>query len=128
MSEAHDTDSPDSADSNDEPEVTGAGESAVAVEEAPEASPVQFPEVKGGAAAANLPLDRIYDLQVPVSVELGRSSVTVQEILQLAPGAVVELDQSADAPVSLYVHGKCVAKGEIVVVDEYYGVRITSVG
>ena len=94
----------------------------------PVASPVLFPEVTGRTATTNLPLDRIYDLQVPVSVELGRSNLTVQDILQLGPGSVVELDQNADAPVTLYVHGKSVAMGEIVVVDEYYGVRITSVG
>ena len=93
-----------------------------------EASPVRFPEVSGGMGRADLPLDRIYDLKVPVSVELGKSTLSVHEILQLAPGSVVELDNTADAPISMYVHGKRVAMGEIVVVDEYYGVKITSVG
>ncbi len=89
--------------------------------ELPEVQPSGVPV--GGAA----PLDRVSDLSVPVSVELGRTSLTVQQILELSSGAVVELDQSADAPVALFVHGKCVAKGEIVVVDDFYGVRITSV-
>ncbi|MFH0945495.1 MAG: FliM/FliN family flagellar motor switch protein [Planctomycetota bacterium] len=93
-----------------------------------EASPVRFPEVSGGLGHANLPLDRIYDLKVPVSVELGKSTLSIHEILQLGPGSVVELDNTADSPVSMYVHGKRVAMGEIVVVDEYYGVKITSVG
>ena len=77
---------------------------------------------------AEAPLERIYDLTVPVTVEVGRTNLSVQEILQLSAGSVVELDHAADAPVELLVHGKCVAKGEIVVVDDFYGVRITSVG
>lgn len=89
---------------------------------------------RGGVATAaaprtgDAPLERVYDLTVPVTVEVGRTNLSVQEILQLSPGSVVELDHAADAPVELLVHGKCVAKGEIVVVDDFYGVRITSVG
>lgn len=92
------------------------------------ASPVRFPEVRGGEGGESASLDRIYDLKVPVTVELGRATLAVEEILRLAPGAVVELDRAADQPVEMFVHGKCVARGEIVVVDDFYGVRITSVG
>ncbi|MBI4880481.1 MAG: FliM/FliN family flagellar motor switch protein [Planctomycetes bacterium] len=91
------------------------------------AAPLRFPEMRDGAGGPESPLERVYDLTVPVTVELGKAQLTVQQILQLAPGSVVELDHSADAPVEMYVHGKCVAHGEIVVVDEFYGVRITSV-
>lgn len=94
---------------------------------------VEFSEVPPDSrtrtdAAEGANLDRVYDLTVPVTVEVGRARLSVQEILQLAPGSVVELDHPADAPVELLVHGKCVAKGEIVVVDDFYGVRITQVG
>ncbi len=89
---------------------------------------MRFPEVKNGAGGSESPLERLYDLTVPVTVELGKALLTVQQILQLAPGSVVELDHSAEAPVEMYVHGKCVGRGEIVVVDEFYGLRITSVG
>ena len=93
----------------------------------------EFSEVKSPTGAATaLPidpsLDRVYDLTVPVTVEVGHTNLSVQDILQMAPGSVVELDHAADAPVELLVHGKCVAKGEIVVVDDFYGVRITSIG
>jgi flagellar motor switch protein FliN len=95
--------------------------------EGPKAAPVMFQELQGSAArSSETGLDRVYDLTVPVTVELGRATLSVQEILELAPGAVVELDRAADAPVELFVHGKCVAKGQIVVVDGYYGIRITA--
>jgi len=81
----------------------------------------------GSPPEGEAPLSRVYDLTVPVSVELGRTEVSVQEILDLSSDSVVELDRAADAPVELVVHGKCVARGEIVVVDDYYGVRITEI-
>lgn len=95
---------------------------------APQAAPVRFPELRGGATSSGpqAPLDRIFDLSVPVTVELGRTTLSVQDILELGPGAVVELERGADQPVELFVHGKSVARGQIVVVDGYYGIRITS--
>ena len=96
------------------------GEAAPAT---PPTATMETPPVAGGDA----PLSRVYDLTVPVSVELGRTEVSVQEILDLSTDSVVELDRAADAPVELVVHGKCVARGEIVVVDDYYGVRITEI-
>ncbi len=93
------------------------------------AARAELPEVRSTGVSTDkvASLDRVSDLSVPVSVELGRTTLTVQQILELSPGVVVELDQSADAPVEMFVHGKCVAKGEIVVIDDFYGVRITSV-
>lgn len=80
------------------------------------------------ASGESGPIERVFDLEVPVHVELGRTRLTIEEILRLRPGAVVELDRAADRPVDLMVHGKRVARGEIVVVDDYYGIRITEVG
>lgn len=82
---------------------------------------------EAGAKAGGGPLERVYGLTVPVSVELGRTSMSVQDILELTTDSVVELDRAADSPVELLVHGKCVARGEIVVVDDYYGVRISEI-
>ena len=105
-------------DSND-PTTPGAGSAA----------PVSFPEVESKPVATTEgPLDRVYDLSVPVTVELGRTMLSVQDVLRLAPGAVVELDHPSETPVDLFVHGKRVAKGEIVVVSDFYAIRITSVG
>ncbi len=72
-------------------------------------------------------LERVVGLTVPVTVELGRAKLSVQDILELTTDSVIELDHAADSPVELLVHGKCVARGEIVVVDDYYGVRISEI-
>jgi flagellar motor switch protein FliN/FliY len=60
-------------------------------------------------------------------VELGRSSLTVEEILELGPGSVVELNKLAGEPVDILVNDRLIARGEVVVVDENFGVRITEI-
>lgn len=70
-------------------------------------------------------LGRLVDVAVEVSVELGRSRVTLGEAMALGPGAVVPLDRTAGQPVDLLVNGQLVARGEVVVVDDVYGLRIT---
>jgi len=60
-------------------------------------------------------------------VEIGRTRMTVKELLQLTPGAVVELDRAAGSPADLLVNGRLIARGEIVVVDEDYGIRVTEI-
>jgi flagellar motor switch protein FliN/FliY len=62
-----------------------------------------------------------------ISVELGRTRMTVQDVLGLAPGAVIELDRPAGAPVDVLVNGTLMARGEVVVVDEEFAVRVTEV-
>ena len=62
-----------------------------------------------------------------VSVELGRTRMTVRELLALTPGAIVELDRAAGSPVDLLVNGTLIARGEVVVVDEEFAVRITEI-
>ena len=66
------------------------------------------------------------DLSLPITVELGRLMMTIQDILELGQGAIVELDKLAGEPVDLLVNDKKFAEGEVVVVDENFGVRITS--
>ncbi len=72
-------------------------------------------------------IDLLRDVLMGVSVELGRTRLTVQEILGLTPGSIVELDRAAGAPVDVLVNGKLIAHGEVVVVDEEFAVRISAV-
>ncbi|KKO18286.1 MAG: flagellar motor switch protein FliN [Candidatus Brocadia sp.] len=72
-------------------------------------------------------LDLILDIPVPVSVELGHTMMLVKDILSLAQGSIVELDKVAGAPVDLLIRGKLLAQGEVVVVDENFGLKITNI-
>ncbi|MBD3345472.1 MAG: flagellar motor switch protein FliN [Chitinivibrionales bacterium] len=71
-------------------------------------------------------VDMLMDVDLDVSIELGRTSLSIKRILELAPGSIVELDRMAGEPVDLMVNNKVVAKGEVVVVDENFGIRIVS--
>ncbi len=71
-------------------------------------------------------VDMLLDVDLDVSIELGTANLSIKRILDLAPGAVVELDRMAGEPVDLVVNGKVVARGEVVVVDENFGIRIVS--
>lgn len=75
----------------------------------------------------NRNLDLILDISVPISVELGRTSMLVKDILALTQGSIVELDRIAGSPVDLMVRGKLIAQGEVVVVDENFGLKITNI-
>ena len=70
-------------------------------------------------------IDRLLDVGLNLSVELGRKDMQIKDILALGPGKIIELDKLAGEPVDLLVNGKLLAKGEVVVVDENFGVRIT---
>ena len=78
-------------------------------------------------AEADVPLSMLLDLTLPVSIELGRTSMSVQEILQLGRGSVVQLDRLAGEPVDIYVGERLFAQGEVVVLGEHFGVRITRI-
>jgi flagellar motor switch protein FliN/FliY len=67
------------------------------------------------------------DVEMGVSVELGRTRMTVRDLLALAPGVIVELDKAAGAPVDLLVNGTLMARGEVVVIDEEFAVRISEI-
>jgi flagellar motor switch protein FliN/FliY len=69
----------------------------------------------------------VMDLPVQVSVELGRTRMSIGELLKLHPGSVVELDVSAGDPLDLVVNGCLVARGEVVIVNERYGIRLTDI-
>tara|TARA_Y100000385_G_C12642225_1_gene445883 strand:+ start:169 stop:558 length:390 start_codon:yes stop_codon:yes gene_type:complete len=72
-------------------------------------------------------LDFILDIPLKVTVELGRTKVYVKEILQLGQGSVVELDKLAGEPLEILVNDKLIAKGEVVVVNEKFGIRLTDI-
>jgi flagellar motor switch protein FliN/FliY len=72
-------------------------------------------------------LDLLRHVAMEVTVEIGRTRMTVQELLSLHPGEVVELDRAASAPADLLVNGTLIARGEVVVVDEDFGLRISEI-
>lgn len=78
-------------------------------------------------AAGPLSFDTLLDVSMPVAIEIGRASMTVAEILQLTVGSVVQLDRIVGEPVDIYVSDRRFAQGEVVVVGEHFGVRITRV-
>ena len=71
-------------------------------------------------------IDMLLDVNLPVSIELGRTRMSISDILSLGPGSVVELNKLAGEPVDLLVNYKIVARGEVVVIDENFGVRVTN--
>ncbi len=81
--------------------------------------------VGGGSPLNGLGLHLLQNVEMVLSVEIGRARMTVRDLLQLAPGSVVELDRAAGAPADLLVNGRLIARGEVVVVDEDFGLRIT---
>ncbi len=93
---------------------------------------VPVPPATTRAAGPVLPTQRtsmriLYDVEMSLTVELGRTRLPLREVLDLAPGAVLELDRAASAPADILVNGRLIARGEVVVVDEDYGVRITQI-
>ena len=72
-------------------------------------------------------LDLILDVPLKVTVELGRTRMQIRDVLDLGKGSVVELDKLAGEPVDMLVNGKLIAKGEVVVIDENFGIRVTDI-
>lgn len=88
----------------------------------------ELPELGDGTASGEArDLRLLADVQVELAVELGRVKLPLRDLLSLSPGAVLELDRSADAPVDVLVNGCLVARGEVVVIDGAFGVRVTAV-
>ncbi len=71
-------------------------------------------------------MELLYDLQLPVSIELGRTSMLIREILRLGRGSVIEFDKLVSEPVDVLINGKKVAEGEVVVIDKHFGIRVTT--
>lgn len=90
--------------------------------------PVQFAPLKPSAlSSVDSNISLIMDVPLQVTVELGRTKKLIRDILELTPGSIVEIDKLAGEPVDILVNGKLIAKGEVVVIDENFGVRITEI-
>lgn len=90
-------------------------------------SPPFAPLPQGEKASSSKGIDMLLDVDLQVSVELGRTRLPIREILQLGLGSVIELDKLAGEPVDILVNDKPIAKGEVIIIDENFGVRITSI-
>ena len=91
---------------------------------------VQFETLEPPASAVTADgtdLGRVIDVPVELAVEIGRTTMTIGETLSLAPGSIVSLNRLAGEPVDLLVNGKVIAQGEVVVIDEEFGLRITDI-
>ena len=93
-----------------------------------EVTEVSFGEIKNAEQNKNsLDMDFILDIPLTLAVELGRSRLLISELLQLGQGSVVELTKLAGEPMDIFVNHKLIARGEVVVVNEKFGVRLTDV-
>jgi flagellar motor switch protein FliN len=93
--------------------------------------PAQFPELSkpkiSSSRTENTDIDLVLDIPVQLTVELGRTRLPIRSLLQLAQGSVVELDGMAGEPMDVLVNGCLIAQGEVVVVNEKFGIRLTDV-
>lgn len=100
------------------PAPTASAPAAAPTAETPAAPPVALPH-RG--------IEMLHGVDMEVTVELGRTRMTVRDLLALTPGAVLELDRAAGSPADLLVNGRLIARGEVVVVDEDFGLRVTEI-
>lgn len=114
---------------NPEAEVVTADDWAAAMAEAkPAAVPASFePLADQPTGGKPHDIDLILDIPVTLTVELGRTRIPIQQILQLAQGSVVELDGLAGEPMQVLVNGCLIAQGEVVVVNDKFGIRLTDI-
>ncbi|WP_455921616.1 flagellar motor switch protein FliN [Pseudomonas putida] len=104
-------------------------EQEAAPADAPATAPAKVfrPLTGQGGNAVSRDLEMIMDIPVKLSVELGRTRVTIKQLLELAQGSVLALDGLAGEPMDILINGYLIAQGEVVVVDEKYGIRITEI-
>ena len=93
----------------------------------PELKTAKLEEVKGDVVSPIKNIDLLMDVALDVVIELGRAVLPLKEVLNLGPGSVIELDKLAGDPVDILVNNKLVARGEVVVIEENFGVRITEI-
>ena len=100
----------------------------VAVAPEPNAAPHVFERLSQGASKdGGGDLDMVLEIPVSLTVELGRTKLPIKELLQLAQGSVVELDGFAGEPMDILVNGCLIAQGEVVVVNDRFGIRVTDI-
>lgn len=84
-------------------------------------------ESKPTNGEGEIKLDLLLDLQLPVSIELGRTSMTIKDVLDLQRGTIIELEKRVGEALDIIVNGKKMAEGEVVVIDKQFGVRVTNI-
>lgn len=92
-----------------------------------EVKKVKFPDLEEGEKGEKIESRALGDIPVQATVELGSTQLSLKEVLELSEGSIIELDQLAGEPLDLKVGGQLVAQGEVVAVDDHYGLRITNV-
>lgn len=100
---------------------------AAAAPAAQSASQSVFKPLAGATSGSGNDIDLIMDVPVQLTVELGRTRLTIKNLLQLGQGSVVELDGLAGEPMDIFVNGYLIAQGEVVVVEDKYGIRLTDI-
>ena len=121
---AHEIDG-DRAAQSEQPAMTGA-----AADPLPSMAAHQFDTLPDAHAISLIdprPLSLLHDVEMGVTAELGRRRMSVRDLLSLTPGAVIELDRAAGSPVDVLVNGTLIARGEVVVIDEEFGIRISEI-
>ena len=101
----------------------------VADEHEPVARPARFGPLgeRGAAPSQANPIEFLFDIGLKVTVELGRTEMTVRDVLSLGLGSIIELNKVAGEPVDILVNGRPIARGEVVVVDDMFGVRVIDI-
>ncbi len=112
--------------------LANAQDSVVATAESESEHLVQPPRFAPLTATKNVQgsansIEMLYDISLHVSVELGRTDMTIREILSLGVGSVIGLTKLAGEPVDILINGKSIARGEVVVIDDKFGVRVTDI-
>ena len=87
----------------------------------------ETPNMEASEGSTKCDLDLIMDIPLDVSVELGAVKMLVNDLLQLGQGSIVELNKPVTEPLAIYINNKLIARGEVVVVDEKFGVRVTHI-
>lgn len=109
-----------------EEEVSGA-----AMDASSDVQTVDIPDLQSSQSTSDddikVDLDMILDIPVTISMEIGRTKINIRNLLQLNQGSVVELDRFAGEPLDVFVNGTLIAHGEVVVVNEKFGIRLTDV-
>ena len=95
--------------------------------EAKETRRQEAPEEEQANKKDKYDIDFLLDIPLDVSVELGRVTMLVNDLLQLGPGSIIELSKLVGEPLHIYINNKMIAKGEVVVLDEKFGIRVTDI-
>jgi len=115
------SDTPTESNEGREPEATGPGENQFSPDE------LQKSSSESAAKGADVNLNLVLDVPVNVALRVGSTDISIRDLVKLIEGSVIALDQEASKPMDVLVNGTLIAHGEIVVVDEKFGVRLTDV-